>query len=91
MNQFICVLKNVTVMLIVRDLVLVLRIVYYITVMHRHQSGQMVDLIVIIPMYDIILEKVLPHPIVTVLIFTMKYNQIQLQIFQDTDNSRVFF
>ena len=91
MNQLICVLKNVTVMLIVRDLVLVLRIVYYITVMHRHQSGQMVDLIVIIPMYDIILEKVLPHPIVTVLIFTMKYNQIQLQIFQDTDNSRVFF
>ena len=91
MNQFICVLKNVTVMLIVRDLVLVLRIVYYITVMHRHQSGQMVDLIVLIPMYDIILEKVLPNPIVTVLIFTMKYNQIQLQIFQDTDNSRVIF
>ena len=59
--------------------------------MHRHQSGEMVDLIVLIPMNDIILEKVLPHPLVTVLIFTMKENQIQLHIFQDTHNSRVIF
>lgn len=78
-------------MLIVRDLTFILHIVYYIRMMHRNQSGEVVDLIVVIPMNDIILEKVLPHPLVTVLIFTMKENQIQLHIFQDTHNSRVIF